>query len=667
MRLAWLVAALLFLPSTTAFHLSVGADDVVLLAPTEPPANTPSSHFARATATGCAEPGLDPSLATEDGLCGLLRYNQGTTFETVSPADQLSRLGVNIDLQLASYIGTYGISTCNPWCNHPPTYKALHDLGHTLGLTDDGETAWQGDGGAYTVGGNLLLPGSPQALAAAGLPWLLPVTDTSFLAFVTDGAGQAIDAEGLEALVASAKTGGLLPGSAAAQVCAFSPNALMGQHAAGTGFCEVPLTWMGADSADPYGEPCNAPTYLCGAITPAWRGTSVCPMWHAACYFSDAWNSAHHWAVWHGVVAPSPPSCLGAEPGFDTAPTAMLAHDLELFQHPADLTPARGVPLLYDELARNLPGLGELREGSLPDVTGAPLLAPTWQQVKDALPFTEHGPEPNAAPWLGLSESTGLHTESRSLDACASLSSDEEELDPWTNVIDGHVALDVAGLGAPLGAEPEPDHGEGNLLLRVSGMVGIFADVDDDGRYEQSSGEGGLPDKEGGAYPILWDLHPPGEGCQFRDGARIGDLARDAGYRSPTGLVVVLRLNDALLFDHSTGDLLPHFGPQALAFLSSGLSPTQSEVATLLAKAGQGRPLTVYPDAFNPQCDEATGGFSLGFDALVPGAGPGDGAITGAIVTLADPGPGGGAVPPSPIELASGTHVWTDVDPFAST
>lgn len=672
LALAALAALLVLAPSGLSYHLSVGAEDAIGVRKAEPPADTEPEVYERGTRTDCgpeADPS-DPGTLARDGFCGELVYNEAFPgLEAVSPRDQAHLAGVTIDLQMASYVGLYGTTTCEPWCHAEFAYRGLHDAGRGLVFDRGGDQAWDDDGGTQAYGGNVHAASPMQAYAAAGQPWLLPLTDTSFVAFVTDRDGDPVGPGDLEGLVEGAAA---LDERARAKVCAFTPDAHVGTHAPSSGACELTLDWMGGE-ADGGAEPCRADTYVCGAVQPAWRSTSVCPMWHAACYLSDAWNSAHHFAVWHGVVAPSPPDgCPAREPGFDTRPGTFLAHDLDVYEPPSDGTPARGVPHYWDEAAENVPGLGPLRDGRAPDVADTP----TGRRVQATPAFAQHEPEPNADEWLGIEESTGLIEQDRTLTNCQRLASGEDEADPWVNVVDAHVTRSLAGLGTPAGDEPEPDH-EPRPAMRVTGHVGLFADVDDDGAYEQAPGSATLDEvEEFGAYPILWDHHPGDEGCEFRDGTPIGELTSAAGYGEPTGLAVTVRLSDGALVETQTGRTLPAEGPTAFALLSAGLDEGDATVQRVLEEADDRvqapgeRSRIVVEDAFQGQCGEPTGGFTSTWE-IVGQPLEGDGVAAAAILTASDPdgdgtAPGGEtvSVPPSPVDLAGSTHVWWDVDPF---
>lgn len=678
MRRAWLLAIMMIVPTVSAYHLSAGTDDGALLQPTEPPASVDPETWATATRTDCPEadgpqPGDptdtgDPEVVLQDALCGLLVYNPSEPdHTTTSPPDQVTREGLSIDLVVSSYVGTYSIATCQPWCSSPDTYRQLHDTANELGLTPEGEDAYEGDGGSQLYGANLYLPSSTQVLRAAGQSWMIPITDTSLIAFVLDEQRQPVGPDRLTTIVDQAKQAEALPGSAVPKVCVYSPMADLGSHAAdSSAVCELPLQWMGPqEDRDTYKDPCSSPTYLCGENMQAWRADTVCPMWHAACYLSDAWNSAHHTAVWHAVVAPSPQSCPLAEPGFDTDPAGFLAHDVDIYEPPTQETPAKGVPFLYEAAAQNVPGLGPLREGRAPDVADLPLV----RTAAEPLPLTPHATEPNTEGWHGVSESSQTLSQARTPDACSRLGTDEESFDPWVNLIDAHVTESVAGLGAPTPTgQDDPDNPDKAPLPRLvlHGNVGIFADVDDDDRYEPAPANQKLTGVEAyGAYPILWDHHAAGDGCSFDDGTTIGDLSQAAGYATPTGLVSVLHLTTGVV--HSGQADQTHLVMDGdVVLLSQGLDPSDLQVQEVIAQATDAADPLILEDAFLPQCDRPTGGFASHYEVYTQPM-EGDGVITAAMITLDEPGPGDGSlVPESPVELDAGTHVWWDTDPFTS-
>jgi len=659
--LAVLLALAMTVPAASAFHLSAGAEDVVGLEKSEDPddPNTPESVYDRGTRTDCEDGDPDdPSTPRQDAMCGLLVYNdEFPGLRDVSPQDQVSRANVEIDLQMATYVGAYDSTVCVIYCQDEDTYDGIHDVGSEFGLTPESDKV--DDEGEQRVGGNVYAVSPMQAYAATGHRWLMPVTDTSFVAFVTDEDGDPIDDGQLQGIVEAAKDDRKLTDEARTAVCAFSPQAHLGTHAKSAGRCEIQLKWIGS-SDDPA---CESPAYLCGNVQQAWRGTTVCPMWHAACYLSDTWNSAHHFATWHGVVAPSPQDpCPGAEPGFDVRPGTFLAHDLDVYEPVTDETPAKGVPYYWDEAAQTIPGLGPLREGRTPAVFETPV----GSTVAEPLPFTNHTTEANADPWLGIEESSQTVTEARDLTICHEYATGEEEADPWVNVVDAHVTRSVDGLGTPAGSQPEPDH-DPRPTMEVSGKVGLFTDVDDDGGYEQAAPTGVFEEvTRKGAYPIIWDYHEPGEGCeQTREGTTIGTVADEAGYTDPTGLVVMLRLNLATFEHERTGETVLTEDPSTVVMLSENLDRGDPVVDRIVDKVAGDREVVVLDEAaFTDQCEQATGGFESNWQIQVD-IGEGDGLVAAAVTTLDEPGPGGGIVPDSPITLSDRTtHVWWDVDPF---
>ncbi len=679
MRRAWLLAFLLVLPSVSAYHLSAGANDGAGVQPSEPPASVDEDTWDTVTRTDCptadspdpgdpTQPG-DPGVVLQDALCGLLVYNSGD-HETTSPADQAQlpglpeELAVSIDLVVTSYVGTYSIATCQPWCNAPEAYQAAHDLGQNVGLTPEGEEAWEGDRGNQLYGANLYLPSHIDLLRSQDQSWMVPLTDTSLIGFVLDAQGQPVDPERLDTIVEEAQSGPseLLSPDAIPKVCVYSPMAHLGSHAAdSSAICELPLQWMGPqEDRDEYQDPCSSPSYLCGEISQAWRADTVCPMWHAACYLSDAWNSAHHPAVWHAVVAPSPQGCEQAEPGFDTEPGGFLAHDVDIYEPPTHQTPAKGVPFLYEAAAENVPGAGPLRDGRAPDVSELPLV----QTVAEPLPLSHRATEPNSDGWHGIHESSQTLSEPRSATDCDRLGTDETDFDPWVNLIDAHVTEDVAGFGAlDLDGQGDSDQDPALPRLVIGGNVGFFADTDDDGFYEPAPANQKLSGVQAhGAYPILWDHHAEGEGCQFDDGTTIGDISQDAGYTTPTGLVSVLHLTAGVVQDTQTGNTFPVLDGDVV-LLSQGLDREDQHVKQVIGQATDDEDPLILEDAFGPQCGEPTGGFTSHYEVYTQPM-EGDGMITAAIISLSEPGPGGDLVPASPIELDAGTQIWWDTDPF---
>lgn len=693
------LAVLLAAPLGSAYHLSVGARDAVLLGPEETPENPSVSDelYALGTSTACET--SDGSLedleeaVRRDPFCGRLRYEVGTTFETVSPPDQDIRLeGWTFDGMIATYAGTYGLSTCLPWCLARETrelYIALHDAGHGLGLSPSGEEAWRGDEGwqAYSV--HLLLPSASSARQAMGPweadGWLLPGEYYAFVAFLHDENGVAVNEERLRAVSQDAIASGLLASGPnyyiPDRVCAFTPDARLAAGGPQVINCEVVFFYdEEAGETDDWGV-CASPTYVCSTLTPAWRGH-----WTCSPFFPCRMDSMTEPFVWHYVVSPRMSGCSGsAQPGFPTTgpPFGYLAHDLDVLVpigSPTGIEPA---------------GAAEWARAAIEGLDP--------QQVPRML-IKEGQPEPNNPG----DTSRGSVEVLRTLDPCDPIYGRESEADPWVDILDSRVVRDAtgdlpprAGLGPAaldlyLNADPDHDKsdrpGPGAYFTR--GMVGVFTDRDDDGHYEQAQPDQINPEIFWvGAYPLYWDMwvDENGEparqaGCRPPSGGRLPAAMEDAGYGPRTGLVQVLYLREATTLFHwedLTLDVFPE-GDTAFVFLSQALGAQRGDpvVENAITAALTALPVTpgrvLFPgdgragSDFFDQCREGTGGFTSvwGFAHACQLGCEGDAVVTAYLFELTtDDGtirdtsriptfaPDG-----VPYAFGQGPHLWVDVD-----
>ncbi len=468
-----------FLPAASSYHLSVGNQDAVGIQPTETPANPsvcddrPScveagapDQLARGLGQGCTPHEADGSVESAqasvgaDTFCGRLMYNEDPEisgeFVQASPADQ-TYFGpiTQFDVIYASYVGDWSLSYSCPWCLNQASYQAIHDAGHMVGLTDDGDTAWSGDQGWYEAAANMLYPNAmvvaQQETGAWEMNgWVHTIHDQQFIGFLTatiNGQEITLDQDGLDALVEGEDMGtvddpsddvdldgdgtissqglkdqGLLAEEATAQVCAFTPEVDVDINAPQATFCEVIFQWAEEDpDRDPtsargsYSDPCDSPAYMCGVLTPAWYASLVCkqiPYTSSGSGCGDypgpnaddapAWSD-NDYDIWHFVVAPSPSDCNTAqEPGFlfDTGATyPYLAHDLDVYSPASSAADASWTAATGQDVQANVDFVGDTADAAQDDGLGTVLdLVDLPEEVVDTtyMALKDDIVEPNA-------------------------------------------------------------------------------------------------------------------------------------------------------------------------------------------------------------------------------------------------------------------------------
>ncbi len=581
-----LVALSLVLPLGGGYHLSVGADDGVGIQPTEGPSEpsvdqatwrTGTDHDCRQRPNDLASASQDPGdLVNADPFCGRLVYNREVPdFAVQSPRDQdyhtwalpgpASQL--SFDVVMTSYVGTYGLETCLPWCADPfgagmLLYETPHMVAAEIDLTDDEEVVASSDAGWQRFNLGLRLPstgGVFQGLAGehAADGWAVPIHDVTFVAFLQDAVWEPIDDEALVDHVRSMQQSGHMSWSAIPSVCGYTPDGDLSARGRASLGCEVRFEWLQEEGEttgrlDGYGGKCQTPAYVCGMNTPAWYAQLSCQAGTGFCSApgahvgdppgegpvlergTDAGGLIHDrpadstagYRVWHFVVAPTPSPCQGfVEPGFRSAqhspgfPVPYLAHDLDIYVPAAQ---ARGFTatgtvetLARGEGSRGIEALIDVAEG------GASV---AWR---------EHRAEPNADPTANpLADTTGTQVRvDRVLDEdCLALESTVESpdtVDPWIDVIDARAINDLTavtlqdearlvdgdlGAYAAAGRSMPPEDGDasnrpGPARIQLEGTVGLFADKDDDGELDRLPFSRLWPGWDAaGAYPMFWDM-----------------------------------------------------------------------------------------------------------------------------------------------------------------
>ncbi|PSG97646.1 hypothetical protein BRD56_04710 [Thermoplasmatales archaeon SW_10_69_26] len=729
-----------------AYHLSAGVSDTAATGPEETPTDPSVDRetYERGLARDCYEPAEDglARAAEADGFCGRLVYHPGTVFEQASPPDQdlvTAEIG-GFDVVYANYVGTYGVGTCSPWCfpGGESLYRAGHDAGAQLGLTPTGEEAYRDDQGWQTYGGDLAHPNAARIAQAstgawAANGWAQPMPDQSFVGFVEDTEGDPIDEVRLAALASDHES---LPSRAVPAVCGFTPDADLADSGPSQA-CEVTLHWRGTGSQD---AACRSPTYTCGALTPAWHGQVACWPVHG-CQGTALGepaepsldlgpsSSAADYDVWHWVLAPAPSACGGAqEPGFATSPDAdlpYLAHDLDVYS-PATTAAGidRGQPLA--EAAQTAVGHRLGQAPSPPEPAREPEPAAAELVAKD------DRVEPNAP---GDSSQSTIDVDRDPLaNECTLVREDAEQaasVDPWVDLIDAQVYRNL-WLDSILGVDPwlegldrasyqqapvagafgdandaylqDEDHQDasnrpGPWMYSAGGQVGVFTDLDDDGRYDQAA-NGRLFEAIGdvGAYPLFWDMRVTEDGAIDGDagctlaGERLTQAMAEAGYGPRTGLITAVHKTEpTVLYDWRTSQAFPQLeAGQTYVLLSQALAaqredPTvrQAIAATLdklPAEVALDDDRVVFPGEwttpasdFYEQCGYPTGGFHTSWSFTHEArALAGDTIVTAYVLdnAAADGVLGGDGLVPAftpqgeAYAFEHGLSQWFDVDPI---
>jgi len=698
--------------------------------------------------------------ASEEGFCGKLVYEDDTDFVTTSGKDQQlfdDEIGT-FDAQFVTSVTETGLRTCLPWCANAAglapgmdAYEWAHDAGASFGLTPDGEEAREGDRGwqTYTVSLSIANPTRIVQEEFRTHPmngWVFPVYDQSIIGFLYDGEGNPVSEDSLESMVEESKeTEDGVVRTAAPRVCGFTPDADVRTEGPDTSFCEVEFEYVapgeGELQADPSADECESPTYVCGAATGAhWRAEVTCAFANCESAVEEAndetqdrfgetlpdetqprpqsapADSTLEYLRWHYVVAPSSSPCNGGlDPGFtfevSTASGGIpyLAHDLDVYTplaHLVNTNAGDGFTNVRDWAQRFVGDTtgGEDAQG-VSDVLGSsaiPLEEERRYVAKD------HRTEPNAA---------GDDSQQKIVvprdDICTRVTETgetEATEDPWVNVIDSHtVPAEGPDVDAYLDGDDSQsaDNRPGPNLYTTTGKLGIFADVDDDGTYDQAPADSVFSSvAEHGAYPMIWDVHLDADrigdaqdpddaamqgGCQAH-GFDLSGAARESGYGAETGLIQVVYLHEpTVIVERSTQEaFLEAAGDTAFVFLSEGLQTlhergserVQQQIDEALAAVPAEDPRVQYMyeweghgSDFSAQCEEGTGGFTN--DWAFAHACDRDGSLCedGTVVTRyvyeTDNGEIGGAIP----AFRPGDQIfdgfadeagdaWTDVDPL---
>lgn len=775
-----LVLAVSLVTPAGAYHLSVGGEATVGVsseesvdAPSVPPGegepDPDGTLYERGLVRDCHEtnaslehePERTDHAARADPFCGRLVYHEDTNHSRESPPDQDVRLeGWSFDV-VATTKAEARWSYCQPWCapGGEQGYGLVHALGHEAGLTERGEEAREGDRGRQTYGAHVQAPNAVQRVtgdadAWKGNGWLAPTGARSFVGFLVDDDGTPVDDEQLAAV---ASEEGLLPEGATPQVCGFSTSVQFVRLP--PTLCDIVFTWQDASSSEDSSgadrDPCASPAYVCESRQPAWYGHLTC-----YCLPGGPLDSTTDYEVWHFVVAPAASECL-AEPLFrfasDDATHPYLAHDLDAFVTPGSGVDerARGGQALIDHGPATVREARETADESVvrplieqtlavpppaSDTLG-PLLAA--REEPGQLLVKEHRVEPNAPGDTSQSRLEGPALERTEVEECWEVRGWHEapwSLDPWVDVVDNRLERTARadGVDDPLAAfaarqVPPGEHEAADAYLdgrdgqdasnrpgpgfyTTQGKLGVFADKDDDRRYDQRGSQQKLHRWSAGAYPMVWDVEldrealaegaspaeAMAEGCQadrFQDQGWT-EAAERAGYGPRTGLIQVAYLQEpTVLVDRPRDEAYAFAGDRAFVFLSDALADLHATDAApgfvetrVQALIGDHVPATpaevVYTHelagtdggAFLDQCPEPTGGFTNAW-SFTHGCGPDPAACPGDTIVTAylwenraeegRLGAGSDLLPAlepleaeEPYRFPAGNNTWIDVDPL---
>lgn len=740
-----------------ARHFSLGGQEAVGVSPTETPddpsvpgpdqdesADTP---YERAVRTDCFEPERHsmPSVdelregAGSDSLCGQLVYHEDTNFTQVSDPDQRLHGPIGqFDVVRAYTTGGYHFTHCLTFCTRIPgsttTWNLLHDVGCQLDRTRCSDEVNDAADRGQRLHPNLLV-GEPSTTLEAqtdlwvGNGWTTPAPSESFVAFLSDKDGRPIDDERLREIY-DASEAQLPADNAGPKVCGFSPD-----HSSDSlTLCDIEFQFYSeGDSPADGGEfktddndPCDSPTYVCGATQPHW-GT------RATCLGSCTWASPMNpYKPYHWVVAPTVSACTGAqEPGFsfDTEATwDYLAHDVDLYVSAAELAPTHdttgGVWNAFASVAADQQVTEEVSNPSTSALST--VFAPLPPQVDK-----DHRVEPNAerdaANMTGLGEDSqdpAFTVPREATSECAVLTEEGEPayaVDPWVNILDMETVrccsssffhpdpMDKGAYGNSADNQDRTNHDTRGSMFTV-GYVGLFTDKNDNGAYDRASPSDQFSDIESvGAYPLFWDLWvkdakqdheiDTSAGCTLDARSEtIPALMKEAGYGPHTGLVQVIYLEEATTFsDFSSSASIPYPSGQNIYVMKSQAihqldQDGDSKVRSFLDRIVTGlRSHPKIPDAadvvdvneafgiqsaFDPQCQKLTGGYYLdvSFVHNCEVSCEGDTIVTGYMIetTKADNSigsPGSSGIPVyepgnEAFEFPQDITTWTDIDPF---
>lgn len=624
---ALFIAAVLVLagiPGVAGKHTSIGSEDVILADSEEDPGDPTVTEEDHQTgvSTDCVEiepedrhdeAALDQARGS-DAFCGELVYHEGTEFETLSAPDQ----------QYNGPIGHFDVvrtwtpavsptvwspiaseAKCVAWCGPggDALFYAVHDVGAQAGLTETGEEAdrQEGDRGreyglaspAYPAAGDVV---QDQTNAWRMNGWYhAQAVYEHFVGFLENDEGQPISQADLVDIVDSHRDKfGDRP--VQPSVCGFTPDTDASTVLSQDGFCEVNFYYAenrGDQTSfqDGYDYRCGSPTYVCGAVQPAWHAKIEC--WaYDPCTQSGSYYDEFDYTRWHWAVAPTQSECGGQQtPGmaFDTptgADWAFLAHDLDVWTPPTELQNVDGTsgmdnvrdwagPSATDPLwaagslfGQALGTVWETRDTVAEELPGGSELLPNPPATQKP-----HRVEPNAktGKFVGLAEDSqtieiprsGPNEDPSDCDRFFNGVS-TEVVDPWVNIVDtdtvakGHESTFGTFARYNLYGNNRADHQDDvnqgtNGYAYFNGKVGVFTDKFDNGGYRQPTNEDVWSQVYTyGAYPTLWDMRLDPDGTPAEAGGCTMGFSEtplhqemvDAHYGTHTGLVLAVYLEE---------------------------------------------------------------------------------------------------------------------------
>jgi hypothetical protein len=404
------------------------------------------------------------------------------------------------------------------------------------------------------------------------------------IAFVEDKQGNFVSSDDLNDIIDQAIGNDHLSSETRYEICGMVPGTEYDSSQAQT-FCEIRFADQktGDDgavdtTADDYDQKCNSPAYVCAAEGPYWRSYNV----GIAGSFGGQREQTDVYHM-HFVIAPNPHECPLTMPNhldFDGDGGSMpyLAHDLDVYTPATEL--AEGPQVSSDGLERYASSF----RSETPSVPAIP--APVTETVADAVdtarqPVTETDMvEPNNGdPVDGVPDNSrqAIVEQRGEPTDCQSLVDTEtnETRDPWVNVLDAQVEGDheaqVGAFGASAGtgntdlyandeAQDESNR-PGPSSYYTQGKIGVFADMNDDGDYDQNAGGQGVWQADDiqsvGAYPMMWDMRVNGSaeepensggGCPTGPGGSFSSEMGNAGYGPNTGLAQAIYLREPTVF-----------------------------------------------------------------------------------------------------------------------
>lgn len=557
--------------------------------------------------------------------------------------------------------------TCDPFCDSPgqnATWNAAHTVGSELGVTDNPEDAHDNETSERTQFHTYRIDHAPpNAIFAAAGPWAMdgwtlpaPYAST-FVGFLKDTQGNVVSDNDLETIVSELQEDGVLTQNAIPTLCGVTPDRSF-QSTGEQGSCDDNMNFVNT-SANPdptsspewrsYEEECGSPTYICGPT----QGEGY---WESdAAGLLDAYAARYQgeFMRWHYFIAGTPQTCGNAEPGINPYPATQdnkadldyLGHELDVYV-PAHHFETGGTPAstsnTIDYAETIAYAASEDPEQVAAQTTpGSGILPPTIDSITDeatAQNVREDLIEPNLGDATAdLDDTSQAFALERSQGACESLTLDtghhsppsepEQEIDPWTNIIDAGVDANreasyrdpvvddrtpfEAGRDTPTvgffgteGSGQDADNDPTPSRYTPVGSVGVFMDGDDDGQYERVTGPADSASSFGagvydsariqsvGAYPMLWDMHvtendngepvvDTSEGCNLggAENEQFTDWMVEAGYGANTSLVQAIYLRGPTEFTVVTDDG-GNANPDSVQY------PTGNNIYLLMNQAG---------------------------------------------------------------------------------